>query len=229
MRSIRRRARCARPTRRCHGSARERDPARVRGTPPHWSSRPRSTASSSSTLGTWSSAPTAPSAEMVELAAVARRGPAVDRARGRRSRPTTHFASLPATGQGTLQRRGAGDLPRVADLGDPRRPAPAAAARPRRDRRPGGRPDDPVAVQVPAGPRRGPDAPHAPDQRGDRGRAQPHRARPARRAGAGRLGRVAVARGGAADDQGRRRSTRARHPRQDPRGARRRRPTRSGG
>ena len=35
-----------------------------------------------------------------------------------------HFASLPVTGQGTIQREGHAHLPRVADLGDPRRRRP---------------------------------------------------------------------------------------------------------
>jgi hypothetical protein len=108
--------------------------------------------------------------------------------------------------------RGSRHLPRIEDLGDPRRPTPAAAPGPRRHGGQGCRPDDPLLVQVPAGSRRGPDADHAPDQRGDRRGAQPHRARPARRAGAGGLGRIAVARGGAPDAEGRRDRRGARHP-----------------
>ncbi len=58
-----------------------------------------------------------------------------------------------------------------------------------------------------------------PDERGDRAGAEPDRARPARRAGAGRLGRVAFARGRAADDQGRGRRARPRRAGEDPAGA----------
>ena len=118
----------------------------------------------------------------------------------------------PGDRAGDDQSRGSRHLPRIQDLGDPRRPTPAAAPGPRRDGGAGCRPDDPVPVQVPTGPRRGPDADHAPDQRGDRRGAQPHRARPARRAGAGGLGRIAVARGGAPDAEGRRDRRGARHP-----------------
>ena len=109
------------------------------------------------------------------------------------------FGSLPATGQGTSSSRGSRALSRVADVGDPGRTPAAAAARTGRDGGAGRRPDDPVAVQVPAGPRRGPHADHAPDERRDRERAQPHRARPPRRAGSRRLGRIPVARGRAPD------------------------------
>ncbi len=147
----------------------------------------------------------------VVVPAVARRRSAVERAR--RLDPDRRAVRLVAGDRaGDAPARGSRHLPRVEDLGDPRRPTPAAAPGPRRDGGPGGRPDDPLVVQIPAGPRRGPDADHAPDQRGDRRGAQPDRARPARRAGAGGLGRIAVARGGAPDAEGRRDRRWARHP-----------------
>ncbi len=55
-----------------------------------------------------------------------------------------------------------------------------------------------------------------------RGRAQPHRPRPPRRPGAGGVRGLAVAGGGAAHDQGRRHRPRHRDPHEDPQGARRR-------
>ncbi len=64
--------------------------------------------------------------------------------------------------------------------------------------------------------------PAASDEHRDRGRAQPHRARPARRSGPGRERGVAVARGGAVDDPRRRRRSGPRGAHQDPRGAGRR-------
>jgi hypothetical protein len=149
---------------------------------------------------------------------VARRRAAVERARrldpGRRA-----LRIAPGDRAGDDPSGGSRHLSRIEDLGDPRRATPAAAPGPRRDGRPGCRPDDPLPVQVPAGSRRGPDADHAPDQRGDRGGTQPHRARPARRAGAGGLGRIAVARGGAPDAEGRRDRRGARHPVQGALGA----------
>ncbi len=82
---------------------------------------------------------------------VPRRGPAVGRALrldpGRRA-----LRVAPGDGSGNAPARGARDLPGVADLRGPRRPAASVAARPRRDRGPRRRPDDPVAVQVPPGP-----------------------------------------------------------------------------
>ena len=130
--------------------------------------------------------------------------------RGRRSpRPSTgadaSFASLPATGQGTIQRREGQPLyleSRISEVPTtpPRRLLLVRDVTAGQGRRP----DDPLAVQVPAGPRRGPDAAAAPDEQRHRGRAQPHRARPPRRPGAGRVGGVALARGGPADAQGRR-------------------------
>lgn len=190
--------------------ARERDPARVRGTPPHRvrvrgrrhrrARPPRRRGPRERRLLQDGRAP-----------AVARRRSAVDRAR--RLDPDGRAVRLAAGDRaGDAPARGSRHLPRVEDLGDPRRPTQAAAPGPRRDGGPGGRPDDPLVVQVPAGPRRGPDTDHAPDQRGDRGGAQPHRSRPARRAGAGGLGRIAVARGGAPDAEGRRDRRWARHP-----------------
>jgi len=181
--------------------ARERDPARVRGAPAHRlrvrgrrhrRARPqRRDRPRERRLLPHDRAPP-----------LARRRPALDR--DRRVGPGRSALRLAARERpGDARTRRPRDLPRIADLGGPRRPAAAAAARPRRDRRSRRRPDDPVVVQVPPGPRRGQDAPHAPDQRGDRERTQPHREGPARRSGAGRLGRVAVARGRAPDAEGR--------------------------
>jgi hypothetical protein len=190
--------------------ARERDPARVRGTPPHrvrvrgrrdrGARPPRRRRPRERRLSQDGRAPP-----------VARRGSAVERARrldpGRRA-----LRLAPGDRAGDDPSGGSRHLPRIEDLGDPRRPTPATAPGPRRDGGPGCRPDDPLLVQVPSGPRRGPDADHASDQRGDRRGAQPDRARPARRAGAGGLGRIAVARGGAPDAEGRRDRRGARHP-----------------
>ena len=181
--------------------ARERDPARVRGAPAHRlrvrgrrhrRARPqRRDRPRERRLLPHDRAPP-----------VARRRPALDRARRvDPGRSTLRLAARDRPGDAPTRRPR--DVPRIADLGGPRRPAAAAAARPRRDSRSRRRPDDPVVVQVPPGPRRGQDAPHAPDQRGDRERTQPHREGPARRSGAGRLGRVAVARGRAPDAEGR--------------------------
>ena len=122
-------------------------------------------------------------------------------------------------GRGRAADRRAAALPGVARLADPRDGPAHAHAGARRDRRPRGRPDDPLALPVPPGPRRGPHAAAAPDERGDRGRAQPDRARPARRAGPGRERGVAVAGGGPADDQGGRHRPRDGGARPDPRGA----------
>ena len=190
--------------------ARERDPARVRGTPPHRvrvrgrrhrrARPPRRRRPRERRLLQDGRAP-----------AVARRRSAVELAR--RLDPERRAVRLAAGDRaGDAPARGSRHLPRIEDLGDPRRPTPAAAPGPRRDGGPGGRPDDPLVVQIPAGPRRGPDADHATDQRGDRGGAQPHRSRPARRAGAGGLCRIALARGGAPHAEGRRDRRWARHP-----------------
>ena len=83
--------------------------------------------------------------------------------------------------------------PRVDRVRDPDRPArgPSLLVRDVTAGE-GRRPDDPVAVPVPAGPRRGPDTPAPPVERGDRTGAEPDRPRPARRSGARRVGRVAV-------------------------------------
>jgi len=197
--------------------ARERDPARVRGTPAHRvrvrgrrdrrARPPRRRRPREWRLPKDGGAPP-----------VARRRAAVERARrfdpGRRA-----LRLAPGDRAGDDPSGGSRHLSRIEDFGDPWRATPAAAPGPRRDGRPGCRPDDPLPVQVPAGPRRGPDADHAPDQRGDRGRAQPHRARPPRRAGARGLGRIAVARGGAPDAEGRRDRRGARHPVQGALGA----------
>jgi hypothetical protein len=190
--------------------ARERDLARVRGTPPHRvrvrggrdrrARPPRRRRPRERRVPQDGRAP-----------AVARRRSAVERARrldpGRRA-----LRLAPGDRAGDDPTRGPRHLPRIADLGDSRRPPAAAAPGPRRDGGPGCRPDDPLVVQVPAGSRRGPDADHAPDQRRDRRGAQSHRARPPRRAGAGGLCRIAVARGGAPDAEGRRDRRGARHP-----------------
>ena len=142
--------------------------------------------------------------KMIDLS-VARRGATLERARGvdrggrqlrRAPRHRTHRA-------GDAPSRGALDLPRVSHVADPRRPAPPAAARARRHGGARGRPDDPLALQVPPGPRRGPDADHAADERGDRERAQPDRTRPARRTGAGRVGGLALPGGRPPDAEGR--------------------------
>ena len=146
--------------------------------------------------------------------------------RGRRSprsspAPTTRSSRLRTGGQSQISRPDGQVLhleSRTSAV--PTTPPAHAAARARRDRGAGGRPDDPLALPVPAGSRRGPQPPDAPHERGDRERAQPHRARPARRTGAGRVGRVALARGGAAHDPGRRRRPGRRGAHEDPRGAR---------
>ena len=117
------------------------------------------------------------------------RGPAVDRAGGRRrAAPTPRSPRSPRPGQAQIKRSEGQPLyleSRVSAI--PGDPAAHAAADPRRHRRPRRRPDDPVALPVPAGPRRGPHAAAPPDERRDRAGAEPDRARPARRAGPGRL------------------------------------------
>ena len=62
-------------------------------------------------------------------------------------------------------------------LRDPHRPAADPRARPRRQRGEGGRPDDPIALPVPAGPRRGSNAAAPAIERRDRTGTQPDRAR----------------------------------------------------
>ena len=205
---------CGRPTRPC---------ATPRSTCA-WSSTPPSTASSSSTNDGVVLRANDAFCGMVGRRSHRDRGRAVDRARrrGRGRRSGVRLRCRRVARRRSTRNEGQPLYLESRVSRDPDRPAAQAGAGPRRHRRQGGRPDDPFAVPVPAGSRRGPHAPAATDQRRDRIRAQPGRPRPARRARARRVRRVALARGGAAHDQGGRgRPGHARSSR-DPRGARRR-------
>ena len=109
----------------------------------------------------------------------------------------------PPGGRTGAARAGGRDTPLsgVARLGDPHRAAPAARADPGRHAGQGGRPDDPIAAEVPPGEGRGSHEPAAADELRDRVRAEPDRARPPRRTRPGGLGRIALPRGRSADDR----------------------------
>ena len=108
--------------------ARERDPARVRGTPPH-GLRGRGRRHRRARPSGRGRPRQRRLLQDGRAPAVARRGPAVDRARGLDPgrRP---LRVAPGDRAGDAPARGARDLPRVADLGDPRGSAPAAAPGP---------------------------------------------------------------------------------------------------
>src|SRR5918992_681445 len=92
-------------------------------------------------------------------------------------------------------------VPGVTRVRDPHRPTSQTGADPRCDAGQGRRPDHPLAAEVPAGEGRGSHQLAPADELGDRVGAQPDRAGSARRAGAGCLGRVALARSGAPHDR----------------------------